>query len=38
MPDFLEMSAPAELPAEMCPAWFPAEAWDRIRDLGKIYP
>ena len=32
------MSAPADLPIEMCPAWFPPEGWDRIKDLGKIYP
>ena len=36
--DFLELSAPADLPAERRPDWLPLDGWDRLRDLGKIYP
>ena len=36
--DFLELSAPADLPAERRPEWLPLDGWERLRDLGKIYP
>ncbi|KAL6756408.1 dynein heavy chain and region D6 of dynein motor-domain-containing protein [Haematococcus lacustris] len=38
IPDFLELSAPANLPDSMRPAWLPEDAWGRLRDLGKLWP
>ena len=38
MNELLELSAPAELPREMRPDWLPLEAWDRLKDLGKLIP
>jgi len=38
MLDLLKLSEPANLPSEMRPPWLPLEGWERLRDLGKIYP
>ena len=27
IPDFMELSAPAVLPQEMCPSWMPEDSW-----------
>lgn len=36
--ELLELSAPAHLPRDMRPDWLSLEAWDRVRDLGKLIP
>eukprot|EP00983_Pelagomonas_calceolata_P096520 1158137-Pelagomonas_calceolata.AAC.1 len=31
IPDFMELSAPAVMPPEMCPPWLPEDSWGRER-------
>lgn len=38
IPDFMELSAPAVMPPEMCPPWLPEDSWLRLKDLGKVFP